>query len=95
MLFSDLARAVVELVDTEQVSWSPSAADVTGALGVARESGGGSRRGTLGGGSSVMRRLPTHLRLVSSEDVSWLVVNGLMSAVGTDASSRRFERESR
>ena len=41
------------------------------------------------------RRLSTHLRLVSSEEVSWLVVNGLMSAVGTDASSRRFERESR
>ena len=42
-----------------------------------------------------MRRLPTHLRLVSREEVSWLVVNGLMSAVETDASRRRFERESR
>lgn len=64
LLISDLARAAVELVDTEQVSGSPSAAEDAGV------SGGGSRRGTLGGGSSMMSRLPTHLRLVSSEEDS-------------------------
>ena len=85
MLISDLVKVLVELVDTQQHS-DLSPVESGRDTGVLRE---GSRRGERL--RSVNSRLPIRHRLFSSENVTLLVVNGLISEIGIDASHRRFE----